>query len=316
MDLVLDAGVDGGGGIVQEEQPGVGQEGAGERDALALAAGQGQALLADLGVVPGGQGFDEPLGLGGAGGGPDLLLVRVGASVGEVGADRVGEEERVLGHQADRAAQGGVRQLAHVVAADADGAAVGVVEAGQEQRDGGLAAAGGADEGDGLALLDPQREPVQDGPLGVVAEADVLELDGGGRVGGQRGRALLDHRLGVDQLEDALDARAGLLADGEDHREHADGADELGEVGGEGDEGSEGDLAAGGHPAAEGQHRDLPERGHGLEGGGVLRVEPDGPQPPAEQTAAGCAELSGLLLLLPEALHDADAGHGPVDDAG
>ena len=51
VDLVLDAGVDGGGGVVEEKQPGVGEDGAGERDALALAAGEGQAVLADLGVV-------------------------------------------------------------------------------------------------------------------------------------------------------------------------------------------------------------------------------------------------------------------------
>lgn len=38
VDLVLDAGVDGGGGVVEEKQPGVGEDGAGERDALALAA--------------------------------------------------------------------------------------------------------------------------------------------------------------------------------------------------------------------------------------------------------------------------------------
>lgn len=109
---------------------------------------------------------------------------------------------------------------------------------------------------------------------------------------------------------------AGLLADGEDHGEHADGADELGEVGGEGHEGAEGDLAVGGHPAAEGQHGDLGEGGHGLQGGGVAGVEPDGPHPPGEQPPPGGAQLAGLLLLLAEALDDADAGDGPVDDGG
>ncbi len=316
VDLVLDAGVHGGGGVVEEEQAGVGEEGAGEGDALALAAGEGEPLLADLGVVPGGQGVDESFRLGGAGGGADLLLAGLGVPVGDVGADGVGEEERILGHQSDGGAQRVVGQLAHVVAADADGAAVGVVEAGQEERDGGLAGAGGADDGDGLALGDGQGEPVEDGPLGVVAEDDAVELDGGGGVGGQLLRALPDHGLGVDELEHPLHAGAGLLADGEDHGEHADGADELGEVGGEGDEGAEGDLAAGGHPAAEGQHGDLAEGRDGLEGGGVSGVEADGPHPPGEEAASGGAQLAGLLVLLPEALDDADAGHGPVDDRG
>ncbi len=315
VDLVLDAGVHGGGGVVEEQQPRVGEDRPGQGDALALAAGEGQALLADLGVVPGGQGPHEPVGLGGAGGGLDLLVGGARVPVGDVGADGVGEEEGVLGDEADRAAQGRVGQLADVVSADAHGAAVGVVEARHQQRDGGLPAAGGADDGDGLALRHGEREPVEDGPLGVVAEVDVLELDGGGRVGGQFTAALRDRGFGVDELEDALHTGAGLLGDGEDHGEHADGADELREVGGEGDEGAERDLSLGGHPAAEGQHGDLGERGHGLEGGGVAGVEPDGPQPSGEEPAPGLAELAGLLLLLPEALDDAYAGHGPVDDA-
>lgn len=60
VDLVLDAGVDGGGGVVEEEQPGVGEEGAGQRDALALAAGEGEALFADAGVEPGGRASTKP----------------------------------------------------------------------------------------------------------------------------------------------------------------------------------------------------------------------------------------------------------------
>ena len=55
VDLVLDAGVHGGGGVVEEQQPGVGEDRAGEGDALALAAGEGEAVLADLGVVAVGQ---------------------------------------------------------------------------------------------------------------------------------------------------------------------------------------------------------------------------------------------------------------------
>lgn len=109
---------------------------------------------------------------------------------------------------------------------------------------------------------------------------------------------------------------AGLLADGEDHGEHPDRADELGEVRGERDERAEGDLAAGGQPAAEGQHRDLAEGGYGLEGGGVAGVQPDGAQPTGEQPAADLAQFAGLLVLLAEALDDADAGDGSVHDAG
>ena len=47
----LDPRVDGGGGVVEDEDARVGEQRAGQRDALALAAGQGEPLLADDGVV-------------------------------------------------------------------------------------------------------------------------------------------------------------------------------------------------------------------------------------------------------------------------
>lgn len=188
------------------------------------------------------------------------------------------------------------------MAADEDGAVIDVVEAGQEERDRGLAAAGGADDGDGLAGADLQGEAVEDGAAVLVGEGDVVELDRRLGVRRQLLRTVLDDRLGVDELQDAVDAGAGLLGDGQDHGEHADGADEGGEVGGEGDERAEGDLTAGGEPAAEGEDGDLAEGGHGLEGGGVAGVQPDGAQASGEELAAGLADLAGLLVLLPKPL--------------
>ena len=138
-DRGLGGGVDGGRGVVEHEDPGVVEQGAGERHALALAARERQAPLADAGVVAVGQGVDEPVGLRGGRGGADLLLGGVGAAVGDVGPHGVGEEERLLEHHADRAAQGVEAQLAHVDGlarrADAQRAALHVVEARGEQRD-------------------------------------------------------------------------------------------------------------------------------------------------------------------------------------
>ncbi|SCE47781.1 hypothetical protein GA0115253_105726 [Streptomyces sp. Termitarium-T10T-6] len=316
VDLVLDAGVDGGGRVVEEEEPGVGEDGAGEGDALALAAGEGEPVLADGGVVAVRQVGDEPVGLGGAGGRLDLLLGGVGEAVGDVGADGVGEEEAVLGDEPDGGAQGGLGQLADVVAADEDGPVGDVVEAGQQERDGGLAAAGGADDGDGLAGFDGEREPVEYGPVVLVSEGDVVELDPGRGVCGQLLGPVRHGGLGVDELQDAFDTGTGLLPHGQHHGEHPDRPDELGEVRREGDERAEGDLAPGGQPAAEGEHGDLAEGGHGLEGGGVAGVQPDGAQPPGEEPPADLAELPGLLVLLPEPLDDPDPGDGPVDDSG
>ena len=70
----LGLGVQRRGRLVQDQDRRVLQEGAGDADALALAAGQLGAAVADHGVVAFRQArFDEPLAVGGAGGGEDLL---------------------------------------------------------------------------------------------------------------------------------------------------------------------------------------------------------------------------------------------------
>ena len=68
-----------------------------------------------------------------------LAVAGVGAGIPEVVADRVVEEVGVLADDADRGPQRLLREVAHVDAVDADGAARDVVEAGNELRQGGLA---------------------------------------------------------------------------------------------------------------------------------------------------------------------------------
>ena len=107
----------------------------------------------------------------------NLLLAGVHGAVGDVVADGGGEEEHVLLDGADGLPQGGEGGVADVYAVDGDGAGGDVVEAGHEADDGGLAAAGGAHEGDDLTGLRFQAHTLEDGADGVVAEGDVLEAD-------------------------------------------------------------------------------------------------------------------------------------------
>ena len=51
VDGLFDLGVDGAGGVVEDQDARVGHDGPGQGDALALAAREGQAPLADDGVV-------------------------------------------------------------------------------------------------------------------------------------------------------------------------------------------------------------------------------------------------------------------------
>ena len=106
VDLGLDLHVDGAGGVVEHEQPGVHEQGAGDGDALALTARQRVAPLADDAVVAVGQLADEVVGLRGAGGGDDLVERRVGPAVGDVVAHRHREQERLVEHQPHVASAG------------------------------------------------------------------------------------------------------------------------------------------------------------------------------------------------------------------
>ena len=88
LDPALGGGVHAGGGVVQDQDARARQQRAGDGHALALAAGQRQAALADQRVVAVGQ-VGHHLGQAGAVGGLlDLLVGGVGAGVGDVLAQR------------------------------------------------------------------------------------------------------------------------------------------------------------------------------------------------------------------------------------
>ena len=95
VDLGLDPGVDGRGRVVQHQDRGVGDQRPGQRDPLALPAGQGEALLADDGVVAVRQVADELVGLGGPGRRDDLLLGRGRAGRRRCSRARVSENRKL-----------------------------------------------------------------------------------------------------------------------------------------------------------------------------------------------------------------------------
>ena len=317
VDLGLQARVDGRGRVVEQQQPGIGDQRPGQRHPLPLPAGQGKALLADHRVVALGQPDDELVRLGRLGRGDDLLVGRIRAAVGDVGPDRVGEQEAVLHDQADRGAQRVAGHVGDVVPADADRAGLRVVEAGQQQRQGGLARAGRADHGDRLARLDAEREAAQHRLGRHVAEPDVVEAEAG-RVRREldRVRLVADGGPRVDDVEHPDDAGPRLLPDGDHHRERAYRAGHQGQVGREREERAQRDRALNGQPAAQREHADHAKRRDGGQRGVVPGRQPDHPQPGREQVPARLFQPLLLLLLLAETLDHAHAADGLVDDAG
>ena len=112
----------------------------------------------------------------GLGGGDHVFARWPGAGVADVLHDRAGEEIIHLQNQAHLLVQRFAGDVADVVAVDQHAALLRLIEAGDQGDDAALAAAGGADQGDHLAGLGFEVDVVQDGPLGVVAEGDVLEF--------------------------------------------------------------------------------------------------------------------------------------------
>ncbi len=105
-------------------------------------------------------------------------------------------------------------KFANVDSADADGSALHFVESQQQTGNRGLARAGVAHHGDGLAGLDAEADVAQHPVLVFVGEPDVVELHGGGR--SRKGRGLggrLDLHGRVEQLENALGRGHGGLHD-------------------------------------------------------------------------------------------------------
>ena len=101
---------------------GVLEEGAGDGDALALAAGELAAILADARGEAVGQLLDELPGVRCACGADDVLLVDVGATIGDVGGDAIVEQHHLLADPGKLATQPRQRQRAQRRAVEQDAA--------------------------------------------------------------------------------------------------------------------------------------------------------------------------------------------------
>ena len=131
------------------------EEGAGDGEALALAAGERLAALADDEVVAAGLAHDEPVRLGAAGGVLDLGVGGVGLADAQVLADRAVEQAGVLEHHGHGVAERGQGEPRGCPCRRAGCGRVGVAQALEEGQRRGLAGAGGADQGHGLGRARP-----------------------------------------------------------------------------------------------------------------------------------------------------------------
>ena len=159
--LRAEVGVEVGERLVEEQQGGRGRQRPRHRHPLLLAAGQlVRVAAAEPGQPHQVEHVADPRP-------PRRPVQAVQAEADIVVHGEVGEERVVLEHDADAARLGrheapGAR---HHLAAEAHRAGVGGLEAGDEPEGGGLPAAGGAEQGDDLALLDREGQAVHRGRL-------------------------------------------------------------------------------------------------------------------------------------------------------
>ena len=314
VDDGLGVAVDRGGGLVEHEDLRANQQHPRQRDALALAARQRRAALADLRVVAVRHRHDHVVDVRGTGRGLDVGVGRARRAQCDVLGDGGREEERLLEHHADVAAERRLRHAPDVLPVDADGPLVGVVGP-QEQRDQRrLARTRAADDRDPLPRGDAQRHVVQDRVPVAVGERDVIELDRSIDPGEHRGVGPIGNtRLELEQLEDPLGAGARLLAGREQRGEEPDRRDQLDEVAREREEDAQGQVALEGEPSAEGEHAELGERRQRLQRTRVARRDARGAQPRPEQVAGPVGQEPELALLLGEGLDDPHARDRLVD---
>ena len=169
-------GVERAGGFVEDEDARVGQNGAGDGKALALAAGELDAALADDGVVGFGEALGEFVDAGDAAGEQKVVFGGLGAGKHDVFADGAVEEECVLKNDAELRAEGvQVRPGRGRCRRPERWPCVGVWKAQMQADDGGLAGAGGADERGNGARIGDEAYAVEDGLVGLVGEFDVFE---------------------------------------------------------------------------------------------------------------------------------------------
>ena len=168
------------GRFVEQQDGRVAQDGAGDGDALALAARQADAALAQEGAVAVGQRLDEGGGVGGDRGGPDLGIGRLGPAVADILHRRGREDHRILRDDGDAGAQRLRLAGLEIDPIHPDRALLRVVEAQQQLEYRRLAGAAGSDQGDRFARLHLQAEIRQRRRFGTsgIAEFDSIELDG------------------------------------------------------------------------------------------------------------------------------------------
>ena len=217
---LLDIGVDDGlavgieraGRLVENEDARIEDQGARDRQALPLPAGQVGRAFVDIGVVAARQTVDEFLGARHPRGAHDVVEGRISFGGGDVLADRAAEQEVFLQDHADAAAQMRNIVFADVDAVDLDQALVIRMKALQQARDGRLARTAAPHDAQRRADGNLERDAIERGrQRALVGEAHIAELDLALQRPADAAVAVTLFLGLVDELSDDVDRDADLV---------------------------------------------------------------------------------------------------------
>src|ERR1700676_820881 len=163
--------------LVEQDDRDILDQRARDGDALALAAGKLQAVLADRRIVAGREAHDEIVRMCGGGGSDDLRLAGVELAERDVLADRAAKQMHDLADIGDLLAQRTARYRGYILTVDQDAPGTYVIETQQQVEHRRLAATRRADEGGDLAPLRDKAHALQHWRVGTVGEMYVVEFD-------------------------------------------------------------------------------------------------------------------------------------------
>ena len=198
--------------LVQEDDGGGLEDGAGNGHPLLLPAAQLQPPLANHSLVLEREPDYLPVDVGVGSSRLGSLVRGLYLAVADVVQDGLVEEDRVLGHHPYALPQAGLLHRPHILPVDEDGPLLDVVEPEQEAHDGALACTARADQGKRLARVEGEGDVLEYGLLWHVVEGDPPEFDLPLANRQRRGIGQVLHLLlNAQEVEHVLHVDEGLL---------------------------------------------------------------------------------------------------------
>ena len=149
------------GGLVENQQLGVGQDRPGDRQSLPLAAAEPHAAFANHGLHTVGHAVDELGGIGGFGGGADFAFGRVAPRIGDVLSDRAVEQKHILLDNPEQRTKRFDVVIPQIAAVERHAPGRRIIESGNQIAERRLARAAGTDQSHGLARRDRKVDVAQ-----------------------------------------------------------------------------------------------------------------------------------------------------------